>query len=358
MAIINYLTHSISPVSNKNQNKGYISTSILPFIKVYKYSVINSCKADERNIFKRRIQLYSDFTYDSILLLINYFRKLSIASIKGVDKKWLLSQIRKITLFLKHIEMSNKQNVNLNYIENVFSMKNQEISNSKERHEAKIFTNYFNTDFQKKYNSFLFTSKVNNSGSNSSREIIRRYVYRSKSFPHIYSNISADYLNPVLRNTRYSATKRNILTPYIDKKTVETSTYNRIIGHQTLIHAMMSNIQKKQISKSYSEKPYFEDVITNQKQTKINNMYTNKSHAMRSISAIAHLNKASTCLRFKFCQDKPSTEQMDKERTTKQQDHKNNSNFCGKYSDKNHFKEQKLLVSLTKVTLEGPYEYN
>ncbi|KAK6590759.1 hypothetical protein RS030_132079 [Cryptosporidium xiaoi] len=344
MVIINSISYSASLISIKNQNRGYISVSILPFIKAYKHSVINAYKADETNIFSKRIKLYSDFTKESVTLIRNYFKKLSIIGVNGVDSKWLLSQVRKIILFLKHIELLKNYNGNLNSGEGILFTKNQESGKLNEKYEIKVYNN-FETDVQGKVDSFI---------NNSPNKITRKYIHRSKSLPHRSLSVLSDNSNIFIGNIHYSVDK-NLLTPYIGKKfgKISIPAYRRSIGQETLVYTR--NTPKRRTSQNHI-KTLYSDVNKNQESTK-SNKYTDRINVMRSISAFTHLNKVNTCLKSKF-QQEPPTKRSAMKGTTKNQDANSSVNIHGKFHENAKYKEQRPLVSLTKVILEGPYEYS
>ncbi|KAH7649757.1 hypothetical protein FG379_001987 [Cryptosporidium bovis] len=345
MVIINSISYSASLISIKNQNRGYISVSILPFIKAYKHSVINAYKADEINIFRKRIKLYSDFTKESVALIRNYFKKLSIIGVNGVDSKWLLSQVRKIILFLKHIELLKDYNGNLkNSGEEIFFTKNHEAGKLNEKYEIKVCNN-FETDVQGKVDSFI---------NNSTNKIMRKYIHRSKSLPHRSLSVLSDNSNIVIGNIHYSVNK-NSLTPYIGKKfgKISIPTYRRSIGQETLVYTR--NTPKRRTSQNHI-KTLYSDVNRNQESTK-SNKYTDRSNVMRSVSAFTHLNKVNTCQKSKF-QQEPPTKRSAMEGITKNQDPNSSVNIHRKFHENARYKEQRPLVSLTKVILEGPYEYS
>lgn len=107
MTILFLSSYSSSTANGIIQKKGYISSFIFPFLKIYKKSLLNVANIKYLNISKPVLNAYNEVNSGDIHFIIKLLKLAYIKEQNISKKKWISNQLKKIACFLEFKSNSN-----------------------------------------------------------------------------------------------------------------------------------------------------------------------------------------------------------------------------------------------------------
>lgn len=120
MTVLFLSSYSSNTANGRNQKKGYISSFIFPFLKIYKKSLLHFVNIKDLNTSKQVLNVYNEINSGDICFIIKTL-KLAYTREQNINKKkWISNQLKRIACFIEF-----KSNSNYNMQTNVFLEKNK-----------------------------------------------------------------------------------------------------------------------------------------------------------------------------------------------------------------------------------------